>query len=39
MILDMLEPTQILGIVLGLSALFVVTPWLLMFWPGKGAFW
>lgn len=34
----MLEPTQVLGLVLGLGALFVVVPWLLMAWPGKGAF-
>ena len=34
----MLEPTQVLGLVLGLGALFVAVPWIWMFWPGKGAF-
>ncbi len=27
-----------LAIAAALAALFVVAPWLLMFWPGKGAF-
>ena len=28
----------VLAIVLGSGALFVVAPWLLMFWPGWSAF-
>lgn len=33
-----MELTQILGLLLGLGALFVAGPWLLMFWPGWEAF-
>lgn len=29
---------QIVGLLAGLSALFVISPWLLMFWPGWEVF-